>query len=114
MCGSGHKDIQTQAKSWVVHTFGEIAILAARGPEKYIYGHSHRLFIDGRLHLVSYTSQDVTYKTSNSLTLKSILAVHARKKSILGEHRWKSIPWSHYRKTPKDKLLDIFVDIRVY
>lgn len=54
MFGADDRNKVTQAKSWIVHNSGEISILAARGADQYIYGHAHRLFVDGRLHLVSF------------------------------------------------------------
>ena len=35
----------------------------------------------------------------------------ARKKSILSNEEWKTIPWSYYKKTPKDLLLDVLVEM---
>lgn len=46
----------TQPESWVAHCEGELSILEITGPEKYIDGHSHRLFVDGRSHLVRFAS----------------------------------------------------------
>ena len=54
MYGTDDRDKLTQGKSWVVHTSGELAILVARGPSQYTDGLAHRLFCDGRLHLVSF------------------------------------------------------------
>lgn len=54
MFGADDRNKVTQAKSWIVHNSGEISILVARGADQYIYGHAHRLFVDGRLHLVSF------------------------------------------------------------
>jgi hypothetical protein len=54
MYGADDKDELMQAKSWIVHISGELAILVSRGPDQYTEGHAHRLFIDGRLHLVSF------------------------------------------------------------
>ena len=48
-----YKDKLAQASSWLAHTSGDIAVVAARRPEQYISGNAHRLFVDGRQHLVS-------------------------------------------------------------
>lgn len=53
MHGADDRDKLIQAKSWTAHNSGELAILVARGPEQFTEGHAHRLFIDGRQHLVS-------------------------------------------------------------
>jgi hypothetical protein len=38
-------------------------------------------------------------------------AIRARKRSILSNMEWKAIPWSHIKKTPRDRLLDVLVEI---
>lgn len=38
-------------------------------------------------------------------------ALKERKKSFLSDPAWKKIPWTHIKKTPKDLLLDILVDV---
>lgn len=38
-------------------------------------------------------------------------ALGKRKKTFLSDPDWKKIPWVHVKKTPKDLLLDILVDI---
>ncbi|KAH8703605.1 hypothetical protein BGW36DRAFT_423160 [Talaromyces proteolyticus] len=87
----GENDI-TQAKSWLTHCFGNVALIVQRGPLAFTTGSSHRLFVDGRLHL-------------------TITALKARKKSFLSEVAWKTIPWSVAKKYPKDLLVDILVDV---
>lgn len=48
--GDGHL---TQSDGWMSHNFGDIALVTGRGPTAFTSGFSHRLFVDGRLHLVS-------------------------------------------------------------
>jgi hypothetical protein len=43
----------TQSDGWISHNFGDMALVAGRGPTAFTSGFSHRLFVDGRLHLVS-------------------------------------------------------------
>lgn len=38
-------------------------------------------------------------------------ALSTRKKSILSNIEWKTIPWTQHKKTAKDKLVDILLDI---
>lgn len=45
-------DLPMQIRSWLAHSKGDMALVAARPPESYATGHAHRLFSDGRLHLV--------------------------------------------------------------
>lgn len=43
----------SQAKSWQVHVVGEMTLIEQRGPEVHMSGQGHRLFVDGRMQLVS-------------------------------------------------------------
>lgn len=45
----------TQSDGWMSHNFGDMALVAGRGPTDFTSGFSHRLFVDGRLHLVSHS-----------------------------------------------------------
>ena len=42
---------------------------------------------------------------------QAIAALKARKRSVLSYVEWKTVPWRHQRKSPKDLLIDILVDI---
>jgi hypothetical protein len=37
--------------------------------------------------------------------------IFTRKASVLGERQWKTLPWLQRSKTPKDVLLDLFVEL---
>lgn len=47
------REAVSQAKSWQGHVVGEMTLIEQRGPEMHMSGHGHRLFVDGRLQLVS-------------------------------------------------------------
>jgi hypothetical protein len=34
-----------------------------------------------------------------------------RKKTVLSDQEWKTTSWNYYRKTPKDKLIDVLVEM---
>ncbi|KAF5536397.1 c6 zinc finger domain-containing protein [Fusarium mexicanum] len=78
--------------TWLRHSTGQKAIILANGPESYVEGHAHRLFVDGRLHLI-------------------YLEIHNRTRSPFNSPEWKSIPWSKISKSPKDELVDILLEI---
>jgi hypothetical protein len=42
----------SQRQSWMAHNAGDIALILNNPPSYYIDGLAHRLFVDGRLHLV--------------------------------------------------------------
>ncbi|KAK5064776.1 hypothetical protein LTR84_000610 [Exophiala bonariae] len=71
---------------------GEISILVAGGPESFVEGHAHKLFVDYRLHLIYPYIQN-------------------HKRCPLSTLEWKTIPWSNHPKGPKDKLIDILIEI---
>ncbi|OQV03760.1 hypothetical protein CLAIMM_08763 [Cladophialophora immunda] len=78
--------------TWLRQAAGERAIILSRPPESYVDGNNHLLFVDSRLHLV-YAD------------------IHRRKRSVFSSPAWKSVPWSLHPKGPRDKLLDILIEI---
>jgi hypothetical protein len=81
-----------QAQSWLSHAEGEVAMIVARGPEAYIDDPAHSIFIYARIRPL-------------------IAAARMRKRSVLNEARWKTIPWTRRVKTAHDSLIDIFAEI---
>lgn len=90
--GHDEQDEVSQARSWRKHIHGELALVTTQPPETYTSGYPHLFFVDGRYHLTTG-------------------AIVARKKTVLSSPEWKSIPWRSIPKTPKDILLDIFVEM---
>ncbi|KAJ0155201.1 hypothetical protein CTA2_12932 [Colletotrichum tanaceti] len=82
----------SQAESWEGHTLGEMALVLQRTPEAHMEGQSHSLFSSGRYHLV-------------------ISHIKRRRRCPLSHPAWKTVPWRTTPKTPKDVLVDIFVDV---
>ncbi|KAK0732018.1 hypothetical protein B0H67DRAFT_92482 [Lasiosphaeris hirsuta] len=90
--GHDEQDELSQARSWRKHIHGELALVTAQPPEAYTSGYPHLFFVDGRYHLTTG-------------------AIVARKKTALSSPEWKTIPWRCIPKTPKDLLLDTFVEM---
>ncbi|KAK2795132.1 hypothetical protein FQN51_000551 [Onygenales sp. PD_10] len=90
--GQDDQDRIAQASNWRNHVNGELAVVASQPPETYVSGYLHQLFVDGRLHLTTS-------------------AIQARKRTVLSNLEWKTVPWREIPKTPKDRLIDIFVEI---
>lgn len=83
----------TQARGWLSHADGELALIVSRGPEVYAESdETHTLFINAR------------YRPLLS-------AVHNRKATVFNEERWKTLPWKGRIKTPNDALIDVFCGI---
>ncbi|KAH7066983.1 hypothetical protein BKA63DRAFT_523510 [Paraphoma chrysanthemicola] len=82
----------TQANSWLSHAEGEMALIVARGPEAYNDDDAHSLFANARYRPL-------------------IASVRTRKRTVLNEEQWKTIPWIGRAKTPNDTLLDIMAAI---
>ncbi|KAK2787586.1 hypothetical protein FQN53_005036 [Emmonsiellopsis sp. PD_33] len=103
--GQDDQDRIAQASNWRNHVNGELAVVASQPPETYVSGYLHQLFVDGRLHLVRifHPSFDSEYVTTS--------AIQARKRTVLSNLEWKTVPWREIPKTPKDRLIDIFVEI---
>ncbi|EHK24492.1 uncharacterized protein TRIVIDRAFT_31465 [Trichoderma virens Gv29-8] len=73
---------------WQRHSEGQLAMFLARGPESFISGASHQLFVDSRINIIR-------------------LAIRQRCSSPFSSDDWKTIPWTITEKSTKDKLIDI-------
>ncbi|KAJ4373270.1 hypothetical protein N0V83_003564 [Neocucurbitaria cava] len=83
----------TQAKSWLSHAEGEVALIVGRGPNSYSQSEeAHNLFANARFRTL-------------------IAAVRRRQATVLDEDRWKTLPWKGRAKTPNDTLLDILCGV---
>ncbi|CAG9996162.1 unnamed protein product [Clonostachys byssicola] len=82
----------SQRQSWMAHNAGDIALILNNPPSYYIDGLAHRLFVDGRLHLV-------------------LTAFQMKKKIFLAQSEWLTIPWTKHAKTPRDFLIDILIGV---
>jgi hypothetical protein len=81
-----------QAQSWLSHAEGEIALIVARGPEAFTEDTAHAIFVNARWRPL-------------------IASVRIRKRSVLNEHAWKTIPWRGRVKTAQDSILDILAGV---
>ncbi|PCH05675.1 Hypothetical protein PENO1_021080 [Penicillium occitanis (nom. inval.)] len=70
----------TQSDGWMSHNFGDMALVAGRGPTAFTSGFSHRLFVDGRLHLTIPWSN--AKKTPNDFVLDILAEVPSLFESI--------------------------------
>jgi hypothetical protein len=85
-------DSSKQAQSWLSHAEGEIALIVARGPKAFVEDPAHSIFVNARHRPLIASSR-------------------VRKRSVLNETRWKTIPWRGRDKSPNDHLLDIWAAI---
>ncbi|KAK4067836.1 transcriptional regulator family: Fungal Specific TF [Trichoderma harzianum] len=72
---------------WQRHSEGQLAMFLARGPESFISGVSHQLFVDSRINII-------------------LLAIRRRCSTPFSSDEWKTIPWIITEKSTKDKLID--------
>ncbi|KAL7937500.1 hypothetical protein V8C35DRAFT_292656 [Trichoderma chlorosporum] len=77
---------------WQRHSEGQFAKFLARGPESFISGASHQLFVDSRINII-------------------LLSVRQRRSSHFSSDDWKTIPWTTTAKSTKDKLIDTMSSI---
>jgi hypothetical protein len=83
----------SQAKSWLSHSEGELALILSRGPEAFSRDDAaHVLFTNARYRLLAP-------------------AIRARKATILNDEEWKTLPWKGRTKTSDDILIDILCEI---
>lgn len=82
-----------QAKSWLSHAEGELAMILSRGPEAFASDEiAHTLFTSARGRLLWPAIRD-------------------RKPTILNTEAWMTLPWKGRTKTSEDLLMDIFCGI---
>ncbi|KAL7944431.1 hypothetical protein V8C42DRAFT_353748 [Trichoderma barbatum] len=77
---------------WQRHSEGQLAMFLARGPESFVSGASHQLFVDSRINII-------------------LLAIRQRCSSPFSCDEWKTIPWTITSKSTKDKLIDVMSSI---
>ncbi|CAH0002139.1 unnamed protein product [Clonostachys byssicola] len=85
----GDGDLAKRYQDWSGHVSGEEAIMMLTKPENYINRDAHDLLCDGRLRSSTF----------------------ARKKCFFNDRAWKTVPWWRIRKTEKDKLIDIILEV---
>ncbi|EOA85409.1 uncharacterized protein SETTUDRAFT_32615 [Exserohilum turcica Et28A] len=82
-----------QAKSWLSHAVGELAIIVSRGPAAFATDDvAHNLFTNARYRLLGP-------------------AIRCRRATILNTEEWKTLPWQGRTKTSEDLLVDILCGI---
>jgi hypothetical protein len=82
-----------QARSWLSHSEGELALLLSRGPEAFSKDVAvHSLFTNARYRLLGP-------------------AMRSRKPTILNSVEWKTLPWKGRSKTSDDVLIDMLCEI---
>ncbi|KAH8649982.1 hypothetical protein BX600DRAFT_473907 [Xylariales sp. PMI_506] len=91
-CAGDNEQDAVKLSPWTFHNTGELSLILGTNPTIYQQGAAHRIFTDGRSHLVA-------------------INIMNRKASILGQQGWKTTPWEKISKSPKDMLLDVMVDI---
>lgn len=106
--GGSDDDSTAHFKAWAGHNSGEASIISLREPEAYSSGAAHTLLADGRFHIVSMPIPTARAVAKASPALSCIMR---RKRCFLNSDRWKTIPWKTRRKSPKDKLTDIVLEI---
>lgn len=83
----------SQAKSWLSHAEGELAMIVSRGPDAFAKDDSmHVLFTNARYRLLGP-------------------AIRGRKSTILNNEEWKTLPWKGRKKSLDDVLMDVLCGI---
>ncbi|RMZ70785.1 c6 zinc finger domain [Pyrenophora seminiperda CCB06] len=82
-------DSTNQAKSWLSHVEGELAMIVNRGPEVFSKSDAaHAIFVHARYRLLWP-------------------AFRSRQSTILNQEEWKRLPWKGRAKSSDDSLVDI-------
>ncbi|KAJ4398911.1 hypothetical protein N0V91_009865 [Didymella pomorum] len=84
--------ISQQARNWMSHAQGEIALIVSRGPEAFTTDPAHLMFT-----LARYNS--------------AITGIRSRKPVVLNQEQWKTIPWRGRKKPASDTIIDILLEL---
>ncbi|KAH6644725.1 hypothetical protein C7974DRAFT_26845 [Boeremia exigua] len=82
----------TQARNWMSHAQGEIALIVSRGPEAFTTDTAHLMFTLARYNC-------------------AITGIRSRRPVVFNEKRWKTVPWQGRTKSANDGIIDILLDI---
>ncbi|KAJ8113456.1 hypothetical protein OPT61_g4417 [Boeremia exigua] len=85
-------DNLTQARNWMSHAQGEIAMIVARGPEAFTTDAAHLMFTISRYNC-------------------AITGVRSRRPVVLNEEQWKTVPWRGRIKPASDTIIDILLEV---
>lgn len=99
----------TQARNWMSHAQGEVALIVGRGPEACTTGAAHLLFTLARYNAVS--SSSVRFLLLLLTKVKAITGIRSRRPVVFNEKEWKTIPWRSRIKPASDTILDILLEI---
>ncbi|KAH8897508.1 hypothetical protein GQ53DRAFT_888049 [Thozetella sp. PMI_491] len=78
--------------NWQQHHAGELALFLARSPAAHVKSDAHHLFADERVEM-------------------ALSALLSRKRLVLSNPEWKSVPWQEIPKDLKDVLVDVLVEM---
>ncbi|KAF1927248.1 uncharacterized protein M421DRAFT_422097 [Didymella exigua CBS 183.55] len=84
--------ISQQARNWMSHAQGEIALIVSRGPQAFTTDTAHLIFT-----LARYDS--------------AITGIRSRKPIVFNEEQWKTIPWQGRVKTASDTIIDTLLEL---
>ncbi|KAF2624933.1 hypothetical protein BU25DRAFT_450350, partial [Macroventuria anomochaeta] len=90
--GADNGENLTQARNWMTHAQGELALIVSRGPEAFTTDAAHLMFT-----LARYNS--------------AITGVRSRKPVVFDEEQWKTIPWRGRVKPASDTIIDILLGL---
>jgi hypothetical protein len=101
--------ISQQARNWMSHAQGEIALILSRGPEAFTTDTAHLMFT-----LARYNS--VSQKLNHLYLLlliqhQAITGIRSRKPVIFNQEQWKTIPWRGRVKPASDTIIDILLEL---
>ncbi|UPX16407.1 uncharacterized protein EKO05_0006809 [Ascochyta rabiei] len=82
----------TQARNWMSHAQGELALIVSRGPEAFTTDTAHLMFT-----LARYNN--------------AISGVRSRRPAVFNEEQWKTIPWRGRFKSSSDTIIDILLEV---
>ncbi|KAJ4985744.1 C6 zinc finger domain protein [Stagonosporopsis vannaccii] len=82
----------TQARNWLSHAQGEIALVVSRGPDAFTSDAAHLMFTLARYNC-------------------AITGIRSRRAVVFNEEQWKTVPWRGRVKLASDSIIDILLEL---
>jgi hypothetical protein len=100
-----------RGRTWLGHMDGQIAMTLSKTPRDFQLGHDHKSFTLSWRTFVSVFRSLYTLMLIGDSRIKMISAISRRKRCVLDGSEWRTVPWEHIPKSPRDQLVDIWGDI---
>lgn len=99
----------SQARNWMSHAQGELALIVSRGPAAFTTDAAHLMFTLARYN--SVCKQTIYIGPLLLTDVQAIIGIRSQKPVVFNEEQWKTIPWQGRDKPASDTIVDILLEL---